>query len=156
MRRRLRCRFNVIYQKLTGRRCTAVAVLIRRRAVTRVERGGRLLSLEGVEAPRSLKVFCGVENQPLTGVGSDHVAGVQMGRRVALTAAHVIVQVVLLLLLLLLTLLHPPGTATPGVTPVVLISSLSSVSSLSRMHWRLLSAPGDSWLALGPLLEPSW
>ena len=135
MRRRLRCRFNVIYQKLTSRR-TAVAVLIRRRAVARVEGGGRLLPLEGVEAPRSLKVFRGVEDQPLAGVGSDHVAGVQVGRRVALPT-HVIVQVVLLLLLLL-ALLHPPGTAAPGVTPVVLLS-LTPVS-LSGMHRRLLSA----------------
>ena len=137
MRRRLRCRFNVIYQKLARRR-TAVAVLIRRRAVARVERGGRLLPLEGVEAPRGLQVFRGVEDQPLARVGPDHVAGVQVGRRVALPA-HVIVQVVLLLLLLLLlALLHPPGTAAPGVTPVVLLS-LTPVS-LSGVHRRLLGA----------------
>ena len=138
MRRGLRCRFNVIYQKLARRRA-AVAVLIRRRTVAGVEGGGRLLSLEGVEAPRSLQVFRGVEDQSLAGVGSDHVAGVQVGRRVALPAAHVIVQVVLLLLLLLLALLHPPGTATARVTPVVLLS-LTPVS-LSGMHRRLLGAP---------------
>ena len=139
MRRGLRCRFNVIYQKLARRRA-AVAVLIRRRTVAGVEGGGRLLSLEGVEAPRSLQVFRRVEDQTLAGVGSDHVAGVQVGRRVALPAAHVIVQVVLLLLLLLLlALLHPPGTATARVTPVVLIS-LTPVS-LSGMHRRLLGAP---------------
>ena len=136
MRRRLRCRFNVIYQKLA--RSRPVAVLIGRRAVARVERGGRLLPLEGVEAPRSLQVFRRVEDKPLAGVGSDHVAGVQVGRRVALSASHVIVQVVLLLLLLL-ALLHPPGTATPGVTPVPVLLSLTSVS-LTGMHRRLLGA----------------
>ena len=134
MRRRLRCRFNVIYQKLARRR--PVAVLIGRRAVARVERGGRLLPLEGVEAPRSLQVFRRVEDKPLAGVRSDHVAGVQVSRRVALPASHVIVQVVLLLLL---ALLHPPGTATPGVTPVPVLLSLTSVS-FSRMHRRLLGA----------------
>ena len=137
MRRRLRCRFNVIYQKLARRR--AVAVLIRRRAVARVEGGGRLLSLEGVEAPRSLQVFRGMENQPLARVGPHHVAGgVQVGRRVALPATHVIVQVVLLLLLLLLlALLHSPGTATPRVAPVVL---LSLTVSLTGVHRGLLGA----------------
>ena len=137
MRRRLRCRFNVIYQKLARRR--AVAVLIRRRAVARVEGGGRLLSLEGVEAPRSLQVFRGMENQPLARVGPHHVAGgVQVSRRVALPATHVIVQVVLLLLLLLLlALLHSPGTATPRVAPVVL---LSLTVSLTGVHRGLLGA----------------